>query len=84
MPLAAAEPEDTSKRPWIMSAVCPEGDPLKGNLVRSHWWPLMCVYVFVCLSKPILLTALSTVMWHGEGSPLAKLSLQTEFQEFDF
>lgn len=41
-----------------MSAVCPEGDPLKGNLVRSHWWPLaLCVCLFVCLSKPILLAA---------------------------
>lgn len=66
-----------------LRAVCPEGDPLKGNLVQSHWWPLtLCV--FVCLSKPILLTALSTVMWCGEGSPPANFQCKQNFKSLIF
>lgn len=82
MPLAAAEPKDISSAYFkgaldYVRARLSWGDPLKGNLLQSHWWPLsvVCVCVCFCLSKPILLTALATMLWHWEGFAPAKVSV---------
>lgn len=68
MPLAAAEPKDISSVHFKegLDYVCTQTilrGSVEGNLVQSHWWPLLCVY----LSKPILLTAFATMQWRCTG-----------------
>lgn len=73
----------TSKGPWIMFAHSLSwGDPLKGNLVQSHWWPLcVCVCLFVCLNPfySLLLPPCSGV---GRGFLLQKFQCKQNFKGF--